>query len=75
MSRCCWSTAAFTHPDDPSTSQVLTLREHLGLCRATGGRLSTWRCGVEAVHRFVVARFVTSVLVAAALIGASFLAV
>jgi hypothetical protein len=74
MNRSCWSTSAFARADEAPSSQTSTLGEHLGLCRAVGGRLFAWRCGVEAVHRFVAARFVTSLLVATALIGASLLA-
>jgi hypothetical protein len=73
MNPSCWSTSAFARIDEATPSQTSTLGEHLGLCRALGGRLFAWRCGAEAVHRFVAARFVTSLLVAALLIGASLL--
>ena len=73
MNRSCWSTSAFARDDVSPSSQTSTLGEHLGQCRALGGRLFRWRCGAEAAHRFVAARFVTSLLVAALLVGASLL--
>lgn len=73
MNRSCWSTSAFARSDHAPLSESSTLGEHLGLCRELGGRLFAWRCGAEALHRFVSARFVTSLLVAALLIGASLL--
>ena len=74
MNHSSWSTSAFARADESPSSQTSTLGEHLGLCRAARGRLFAWRCGVEAMHRFVAARFVTSLLVATVLIGASLLA-
>jgi hypothetical protein len=69
MSHSSWRTSASALAAVPSPHDLSALGEHLHLCRAPGGRLFAVRCGAEALHRFVAARFVTSLVVAVLLIG------
>jgi len=69
-----WSTACFGETADASLREFSALGEHLHLCRALNGRMFTLRCRIEGVHCFIVARFVTTlVMLALALAGVSVL--
>jgi hypothetical protein len=70
-----WSTASFGHTAAASPLEASALGEHLQLCRQTHGRLQGLRCAAEAAHGFIAARFVTTLLVAAVLIGVASLLV
>jgi len=70
----CWSTASFGDSADTKPMELSALGEHLHLCRSLSGRLFVLRCGAEAVQGFVAARFVTTVVVLALLIGLGSLA-
>jgi hypothetical protein len=65
-----WSTSSFADTDTLPMEQS-ALGEHLVLCKGLTGRLFALRCGADAVHRFVAPRFVTTLTVAALLIGVS----
>lgn len=65
-----WSTSSFGDAAAPSAHDTSSLGEHLTLCHGLRGRLFGLRCGAEAVHGFVAARFVTTTVVVAVLVGA-----
>ncbi len=69
-----WSTSSFGADTGPTTFELSTLGEHLHLCRPPRRRLFAVQCGAEALHRFVAARFFTSLFVAGLLIGIGLLA-
>jgi hypothetical protein len=69
-----WSTASFSDTTDTSPIELSALGDHLDLCQGSRGRLFTLRCVGEAVHGFVAARFVTTLVVVALLIGVTSLA-
>lgn len=70
-----WSTASFGDDAHTSPMELSALGEHLSQCRRSNGRLFKLRCRADAVHGFVVARFVTTLAVAVALlIGVGLLA-
>jgi hypothetical protein len=65
-----WTTASLSDPADTSPMELSALGEHLNHCRTAHRRLFAVRCAADVVNGFVSARFVTSVLVLAILIGA-----
>ncbi|HEY6135677.1 MAG TPA: hypothetical protein VIW70_17015 [Rubrivivax sp.] len=65
----CWSTAAFAEPAHTSPGELRALGQHMQQCQGLRGRLFTLRCAGELVHRALGARIVTTLTVAAALIG------
>ena len=64
-----WTTASLSAPPDTSPMELSALGEHLDHCRTPNGRLFAVRCAAEALNGFLSARFVTSLLVLAMLIG------
>jgi hypothetical protein len=64
-----WSTASFGDAADTSPMELSALGEHLDSCKRLHGRWFALECAVERMHGFVVARFVTTLVVAALLIG------
>lgn len=67
-----WSTASFG--DDTAPMEQSGLREHFVSCQGSSGGLFTLQCMAEAANRFITARFVTTLVVAAFAMGvASFL--
>lgn len=63
-----WRTSSYGHTADTSPAELSELGDHLRSCRRPSGLPFALRCGVEAVHRFVAGRIVTSLVVAAVLI-------
>lgn len=63
-----WSTTSFGDATDLSAMELLVLGDHLGTCRSPHGRLFALHCTIEAMHVFMVSRFVTTLVVAALLI-------
>jgi len=53
----------------PSPIELLELGAHLARCKGCRGRWFAFQCITDALHDFVVRRFVTTVVVATALIG------
>jgi hypothetical protein len=49
--------------------ELAALGEHLDLCRGSHGRLYTLQCAAQSMHGFLVARFITTLVVIALLIG------
>jgi len=71
----CWSTASFGETADTSPMELSALGEHLGLCKDSHGRLFALHCMAQSMHGFVAPRLVTTLVVAALLIGIASLAV
>ncbi|MES2975864.1 MAG: hypothetical protein V4757_19760 [Pseudomonadota bacterium] len=67
-----WSTSSFGDTAQPTPGELASLGEHLNVCKAHG-RLFALQCGALAVHGFAAGRFVTTLAIAAALIGISVL--
>ncbi len=70
-----WSTASFGEPADTSPMELSVLGEHLDACKGTQGRLFALQCVGDALHGFVSARFVTTLVVVTSLIGVTSLVV
>ena len=64
-----WSTASFGDTADISPMELSALGDHLDLCRGARGRLFALQSAVQTMHGFVAARFVTTLVVVALLIG------
>jgi hypothetical protein len=64
-----WSTASFGDSTDTTPMELSGLSEHLVSCKGVNGRLFTLQCLAEAADRFIAARLVTTLVVAAFLIG------
>lgn len=67
-----WSTSSYGETAATTPGELASLGEHLDGCRAHG-RLFALQCGALAVHGFAAGRFVTTLAVAALLIGISVL--
>jgi len=65
----CWATASFGADADTSPMELSALGEHLHVCKGSRGRLFALYCAADAMHGFVAARFVTTLVVVALLIG------
>jgi hypothetical protein len=66
-----WATAALGNHADTSPMELTALGDHLGRCQTLRGRLFALRCAAEATHGLVAPRFVTTLVVAAALLAAA----
>lgn len=69
-----WSTSSFSHTTDTSPVELRELGAHLARCKGCRGRWFALQCVADALHDFVVGRFVTTVVVATALMGLGALA-
>lgn len=63
-----WSTASFGGSTDTSPMELVALQDHLSACGTLQGRFFAMRCAAERMHGYVVARVVSTVLVAALLL-------
>ncbi len=70
-----WSTASFGETADTSPMELSELGEHLDSCKGTHRRLIALQCAGEALHGFITARFVTTLVVVTSLIGVTSLVV
>lgn len=70
-----WSTASFGETADTSPMELSALGEHLDSCKDTHGRLFALQCIGEALNRFIAPRIVTTLVVAAFLIGVTSLVI
>lgn len=68
-----WSTSSLGRTAETSPRELAELGQHLQRCRGSGSRLSTLQSAAQAMTGFASARLVTTLLVLACLIGASFL--
>jgi hypothetical protein len=66
-----WSTSSYGNTTDTTPMELSALGDHLSLCQGSRGRLFTLQCVAETFNRFVAARFVTTLVVVAMLIGAA----
>jgi hypothetical protein len=66
-----WSTASFGDAADTSPMELSVLGEHLHSCKRSHGRWFTLQCLAERMNGFIAARFVTTLAVAALLLGAA----
>lgn len=66
----CWRTSSFGHAAIASPAELSELGAHLRTCSGASGHLVALQCGGEAVHGFLAARIVTTLVVAAVVIGA-----
>jgi hypothetical protein len=66
-----WSTAALGAHAGLSSPELSALVEHLQLCRGSAGRLFGLHCLLDTLNGFVAARFVTTLVTLALLIGVS----
>jgi len=64
-----WSTASFGDAADTSPMELFVLGEHLDSCKQSHGRWFTLQCLAERMSGFIAARFVTTLAVAALLLG------
>jgi hypothetical protein len=64
-----WSTASFGDTADTSPMELSALGEHLDTCKESRGRLFALHCIADAMHGFVAARLVTTLMAVALLIG------
>ncbi|MES2950841.1 MAG: hypothetical protein V4858_20085 [Pseudomonadota bacterium] len=69
-----WNTASFGGSAETSSLELLSLGEHLGVCKSPHGRLFALHCAAESMHGFLAARFVTTLLVGALLLAIASLA-
>lgn len=63
-----WSTASFAETGNAS-HELSTLCAHLDLCKVTNRRVFAVRCAAERANGFMAARFVSTLVVLAGLIG------
>ena len=66
-----WSTASLGDEAETSPMELSALGAHMAACKSLKGRLFSARCAAEAMHGFVAGRMVTTLVVAALLIGIS----
>ena len=69
-----WTTAAFGDAPDTSPMELNELGDHLGRCNGSRSRWFSLQCAAQATHGFVSSRFVTTLVVAALLLGGVLLA-
>lgn len=68
-----WTTSSFGDTRDLHRQDASALRDHLGDCDGLRGRWFTLHCIGEALDTFLSGRFVTTLVLATALIGATVL--
>jgi len=66
-----WSTASFGEAADTSPMELTALGEHMARCSHPPGRLFSWQCTAEAIHRVVASRFVTTLTLATLVMAAA----
>lgn len=68
-----WSTSSFGDTTASQPMELAALGEHLSLCQSANRRWSTLRHLGQMMHGFAASRFVTTLALAALLIGATLL--
>ncbi|MDP2371417.1 hypothetical protein [Rhodoferax sp.] len=63
-----WTTASFGNDADTSPVELSALGAHLNACQQPNARLLALQCAAQAFHGFVTTRFVTTLVVALALV-------
>jgi hypothetical protein len=69
-----WSTSSFGDATSTSPMELAALSQHLSNCSGSHKRLSTLQYIGELAHGFVASRFVTTLTIAAVIIGSVLLA-
>lgn len=69
-----WITASIADAADTTPMDWAELGAHIRRCNGCRGRWFALRCAADAVHDFIAPRFVTTLVVAGALIGLTALA-
>ena len=64
-----WTTASIADATDTAPMELHNLGAHVSRCNGCRGRWFALRCAADAVHDFVAPRFVTTLLIAATVIG------
>ena len=64
-----WSTASIADATDTAPMELRELGAHVDRCNCSRGRWFALRCAADAVHDFVAPRFVTTLCIAAAVVG------
>lgn len=64
-----WSTSSLGDSTETSPGELTELGAHMHQCQRQSGRMGSLRIGAEAVHGFVAARFVTTLVLVAALVA------
>lgn len=65
-----WTTASFADAADTVPADLTALGAHVEHCNGCRERLFSLRCAGEAIHGFVAARFVTTLVAVAVVFGA-----
>lgn len=55
-----WTTASFGGNTDTSPVELMSLGDHLGVCKSPHGNLFVLHCMAEATREFMAARFMTT---------------
>ena len=69
-----WPTASIPDATDTSPMELSELGAHVDRCNSSRGRWFALRCAADAVHDVLAPRFVTTLIVAAVVIGLAALA-
>jgi hypothetical protein len=64
-----WSTASFGDTVDTTPMELSALGEHLDRCKGSRGRFFALGCAAETMNGLIAPRFVTTLVVAALLMG------
>lgn len=64
-----WTTASIADAADTAPMELRELGDHVSQCNGSRSRWFALHCATEAVHDFVAPRFVTTLVIAAAVIG------
>lgn len=64
-----WTTSTASETGDTTPAELDALGAHVSRCNGCRGRWFTLRCMADAVHDFVAGRFVTTMMIAGAIIG------
>ena len=66
-----WSTASYADAPETSPAELSELGAHVSRCNGCRGRWFELRCVAESVHGFVAPRFVTTLALVGAVVGAA----
>jgi FAD synthase len=69
-----WETSSSERTAETSPAELTTLTEQLAECKSMPGKVFALRCFAEAFHGYTAGHFVTTVVVAAILLGVALLA-
>lgn len=64
-----WTTASIADASDTAPMELRELGDHVNRCKVSRSRWFALRCVADAVHDFIAPRFVTTLVIASAVIG------